>query len=171
MESWLLGMLSQVLAWLSLPDVGLPAVFLVAFVSATLLPMGSEPAVLALVTARPELFWPAVGVATLGNTVGGMVSWWMGRAAARARDRWRQGADPAEPAGPADRSGSHVRAQAWLQRWGPRACLLSWLPVVGDPLCAVAGWLNLPAAPCALYMALGKGLRYVGLTLALQHLL
>ena len=43
----------------------------------------------------------------------------------------------------------------------PKACLLSWLPVVGDPLCAVAGWLQLPFWPCVVYMAIGKFGRYV----------
>jgi membrane protein YqaA with SNARE-associated domain len=53
------------------------------------------------------------------------------------------------------------RALQWLRRWGPRACLLSWLPVVGDPLCGVAGWLRLPFWPCLGYMAAGKFLRYL----------
>ncbi|MEK9895668.1 MAG: DedA family protein, partial [Burkholderiaceae bacterium] len=60
MEEWW----PQLLAWLSLPEVGLTSVFVIALVSATLLPMGSEPAVLALVTLKPELFWPTVLVAT-----------------------------------------------------------------------------------------------------------
>jgi len=60
-----------------------------------------------------------------------------------------------------------VRALAILQRFGAKACLLSWLPVVGDPLCAVAGWLRLPFWPCVLYMAIGKFGRYVVMTAAL----
>ncbi|MDA0228425.1 MAG: DedA family protein, partial [Proteobacteria bacterium] len=66
MDAWW----TELLAWLSLPQVGLTSVFVVAFVSATLLPMGSEPVVLALVTLKPEWFWPAVWVATAGNTLG-----------------------------------------------------------------------------------------------------
>ncbi len=159
------GLLTELLAHLAVPEVGLGAVFLVAFVSATLLPMGSEPAVLALVTARPDLFWPAVVVATLGNTLGGAVSWWMGRGAVHARDAWRARA-PVVGASPGVQ---HPRAQAWLLRWGPAACLLSWLPVVGDPLCAVAGWLRLPFWPCVFYMAVGKALRYITLTALLMR--
>ena len=53
------------------------------------------------------------------------------------------------------------RARAWLQRFGPKACLLSWLPGIGDPLCAVAGWLRLPFWPCLAWMAAGKLARYV----------
>jgi membrane protein YqaA with SNARE-associated domain len=54
-----------------------------------------------------------------------------------------------------------------LRRWGPPACLLSWLPVVGDPLCGVAGWLRLPFWPCVAYMAVGKFLRYLFYTVSL----
>jgi membrane protein YqaA with SNARE-associated domain len=61
----------------------------------------------------------------------------------------------------------NVRALAWLESFGPKACLLSWLPGVGDPLCAVAGWLKLPFWPCVMYMAIGKFARYVTMTAAL----
>jgi len=57
-----------------------------------------------------------------------------------------------------------LRALRWLENLGPKACLLSWLPVVGDPLCAVAGWLKFPLGPCLVYMAVGKFFRYVTLT-------
>ncbi|MCZ8252585.1 MAG: DedA family protein [Hylemonella sp.] len=150
MESWL----HQVLALLALPEYGLSTLFLIAFVSATLLPMGSEPALFGLVKLNPELFWPAVLVATAGNTLGGAVSWAMGWGSHTLVDRVRH-------------SDTHLRALDWLQRIGPRACLLSWLPGVGDPLCAVAGWLRLPFWPCLLYMAIGKLARYVTMTAVL----
>ena len=142
------------LAALALPDVGLGAVFLIALVSATLLPLGSEPAVFALVKLNPALFWPAIAVATLGNTVGGAISWWMGLGAERAWER-------------ATHKPVQLRAVAWLQRFGPKACLLSWLPLVGDPLCAVAGLLRLPFWPCVGYMAVGKFARYLLMTAGL----
>ena len=63
-----------------------------------------------------------------------------------------------------------MRAIEWLQRLGPKACLLSWLPLVGDPLCAVAGWLKMPFWPCVIYMAIGKFLRYLTMTSALLGL-
>lgn len=143
---------------LSLPEVGLSTVFVVAFVSATLLPLGSEPAVFALVKLNPELFWPAILVATAGNTLGGMLTWAMGLGAHEAVERARG-------------SRTHSRALEWLRRFGPKACLLAWLPVIGDPLCAVAGWLKFPALPCAIYMAIGKLLRYLTLTTGLLWLL
>jgi membrane protein YqaA with SNARE-associated domain len=146
--------LNQLLLWMSLPEVGLSTVFVVALVSATLLPMGSEPAVFGLVKLNPELFWPAVLVATAGNTLGGAISWGMGWAAHRAVDGVKGHA-------------TQVRALDWLHRFGPKACLLSWLPVVGDPLCSVAGWLRMPLLPCMAYMAVGKFARYLTMTAAL----
>ncbi|MBO9677313.1 MAG: DedA family protein [Acidovorax sp.] len=148
----------QLLQWLALPQFGLTTVFVVSLVSATLLPLGSEPAVFGLIKLNPELFWPAILVATAGNTLGGAISWWMGLGTHKVVDR--AAGHPTE-----------VRALAWLRRFGPRACLLSWLPVVGDPLCAVAGWLKLPFWPCLAYMAVGKFLRYLVMTGVLLYLM
>ena len=142
---------------LSLPQYGLTTVFVVALLSATLLPMGSEPAVFGLVSINPELFWPAIVVATVGNTLGGAISWAMGYGAHAAVDKARG-------------ESTHVKALQWLERFGPKACLLSWLPAVGDPLCAVAGWLKFPLGPCMIYMAIGKFLRYLTMTAALVWL-
>jgi membrane protein YqaA with SNARE-associated domain len=154
MEDWFTAHLSTLLTALALPQFGLSTVFVVAFVSATLLPVGSEPVVFGLVSLNPAMFWPAILVATLGNTLGGALSWWMGLGAERAYERVTHHA-------------SHPRALRWLERFGPRACLLSWLPVVGDPLCAVAGWLRMPFWPCLAYMAIGKFARYLVMTSAL----
>ena len=150
MELWL----TDLLQWLALPEFGLSTVFVVSFISATLLPMGAEPAVFGLVKLNPELFWAANAVATVGNSLGGMVSWWTGRGSRKVNKRWRE-------------STNHLRALAWLEKLGPKACLLSWLPVVGDPLCAVAGWLQLPLWPCTFYMAIGKFGRYLFMTAGL----
>ena len=139
---------------LALPQFGLSTVFIVSLISATLLPMGSEPAVFGLIKLNPSLFWPAIFVATAGNTIGGAISWWMGYGAELLYERVQ-----------------HKRFQSkalnWLNRFGPKACLLSWLPGVGDPLCAVAGWLKFPFWPCVFYMAIGKFARYLTMTTAL----
>ena len=148
MEAWFQSLLGA----LALPQYGLSTVFVVSLVSATLLPLGSEPAVFGLVKLNPALFWPAICVATVGNTIGGAISWWMGYGAERAYERIQH------------RSPTEGRALRWLERFGARACLLSWLPIVGDPLCAVAGWLRLPFWPCVGYMAVGKFIRYVIMT-------
>ncbi len=150
MEAWI----EHLIAMLALPKFGLSTVFVVSFVSATLLPLGSEPVVFGLVKLNNDLFWPAIAVATAGNTLGGMVTWAMGYGAHQAVDKYGH-------------SPSHVRALRWLERLGPKACLLSWMPVVGDPLCAVAGWLKFPIWPCTFYMCIGKFLRYTAMTAAL----
>jgi membrane protein YqaA with SNARE-associated domain len=96
-------------------------------------------------------------VATLGNTLGGALDWWLGYGAHRVADKYTH-------------QRLHARALDWLQALGPKACLLAWLPLVGDPLCAVAGWLKLPFWPCLAYMAIGKFLRYALMTAALSGL-
>ena len=144
--------MEALLAWLALPQYSLGTVFVVSFISATLLPLGSEPVVYGLIRLDPAMFWPVIGMATLGNTLGGAVDWWMGYGAHRAVDRYKK-------------SHVHLRALNWLERMGPKACLLAWLPLIGDPLCAVAGWLKLPFWPCLFYMAIGKFARYLLLTL------
>jgi membrane protein YqaA with SNARE-associated domain len=143
--TWLLGVLA-------LPQVGLTSLFVVSMLSATILPLGSEPAVFAVVKANGQMFWPAMCVATVGNTIGGIVDYWLGYTAKQAfagerRTRWF----------------------GWLERFGAKTMLLSWLPGVGDPLCALAGWLRLPFWQCVLYMAIGKFLRYVTMTIPLLY--
>src|ERR1700710_976616 len=102
MEAWVQSML----ALLALPKFGLGTVFVVAFVSATFVPLGSEPAVIGLVKLNPDLFWPALLVATIGNTLGGMLTWWMGYAAERAYEHVSHRKPP------------HARALRWLERFG-----------------------------------------------------
>jgi len=153
MEHWY----DTLLALLALPEYGLSSLFIVSFVSATLLPLGSEPALFGLLRLNPDMFWPAVFVATAGNTLGGAVDWWMGYAAHQVADKYSH-------------SKHHLKVLNWLERLGPKACLLSWLPVLGDPLCAVAGWLRLSFWPCLLYMAIGKFARYVTMTVALLYI-
>jgi membrane protein YqaA with SNARE-associated domain len=150
MEAWF----ESALALLALPKYGLSTVFVVSLVSATLLPLASEPAVFGLVKLNPALFWPTVLVATAGNTIGGAISWWMGYGVELAYEH-------------VTHKKGQVRALRYLERFGPKACLLSWLPGVGDPLCAVAGWLKMPFWPCVAYMAIGKFARYVTMTVVL----
>lgn len=150
MDAWI----APLLALLALPHLSLGAIFVVAFLSATLLPMGSEPVVFGVVQLNPDMFWSAVLVATLGNTLGGALDWWLGFEAHRVADKFQH-------------RHWHARALDWLRALGPKACLLAWLPLVGDPLCAVAGWLKLSFWPCLAYMAIGKFVRYVVMTAAL----
>ncbi len=173
-DSWMDGLL----AWLALPQFGLSSVFLVSFVSATLVPLGSEPVVYGMVKLRPDLFWETVAIATVGNTLGGIVDYWMGRGAEWMLERRLHLDEHGLPMVPslATAGGSsaakapgkwHQRAVRWMERFGAFGCVLSWLPGIGDPLCAVAGWLRLPFWRCVLWMAIGKFLRYVTMTAGL----
>jgi membrane protein YqaA with SNARE-associated domain len=140
-EAWL----SSFLETLSIPGVGLPAIFVWATISATLLPLGSEAVVFGYVKLNPHMFWPAILVATAGNTLGGMINYWLafGVHQAVAKDRHTP------------------RALVWFEKLGPKALFFSFLPAIGDPLTAVAGWLKLPWLPCLLWQAAGKFLRYL----------
>jgi membrane protein YqaA with SNARE-associated domain len=153
MEAWL----ESIFALLALPQFGLSTLFVAAFVSATLVPVGSEPVLFGLLKLNPDMFWQAIAVATAANTLGGMVTWWMGYGAHKVADKYSH-------------SKHHLRVLGWLEKLGPKACLLSWLPIVGDPLCAVAGWLKLPFWPCVGYMAIGKFARYLCMTVALLYI-
>lgn len=176
METYTATAVAWLLATLALPSVGLSAIFLVSLVSATLLPMGSEPAVYAYVMLT-QLFWPTVLVATLGNTLGGAISYGMGRGAWRVVRAWdkakappaaepEQGLIP-EPLPEATGGRWHRVCVRWLERLGPRALFFAWLPAVGDPLCAVAGFMRFAFWPSLFYMAVGKLLRYALMTATL----
>ena len=124
------------------PAYGLWGLGLYSFLSATVLPGGSEVALFALLRQDASLFLPALIMSTVGNTLGGMFTWWCGR----FMPRWQrmQGLP-------------HVDK---IERWGSPLLLLSWVPLLGDALCLAAGWLRLHWLPCCLFMATGKLLRY-----------
>ena len=128
-------------------DFSLWTLFSSAFISSTLFPGGSE-AVLAYLSASAN-HSPAVLllVASVGNTLGGLSSWGLGRLIV-----WKYPLRALES--------KHQRAFEHLQRWGTPALLLSWLPVVGDPLCLVAGWLKMNFFLSLVFIAAGKTLRY-----------
>ncbi|RBA25067.1 YqaA family protein [Herminiimonas fonticola] len=133
-------------------EVGLSSVFIISLISATLLPMGSEPAVFAVIKANAALFWPVILVATAGNTLGGVINYWLGAGAKKMFAEERQ-----------------TRWFSWLQRFGAKTMLLAWLPGIGDPICLLGGWLKLPFWPCVVYMAIGKFLRYVTISWLLLY--
>jgi len=167
LEAALLSAIHWLMAALALPEVGLSAIFFVSLASATLLPLGSEPAVFGYLKLAPDMFWPAILVATVGNTAGGAITYAMGLGAWRAVERWK--ARHPHRVHPERMHGRwHALAHGCLHRMGPPALLLSWVPFAGDPLCAVAGWLRLPFWPCVGYMAVGKFARYLTMTLFLM---
>lgn len=130
--------------------VGLWALFISSFLAATLLPGGSEAVLFALLKMQSASFWPALIVATIGNTLGGLSSYAIGRVL------------PQRAADPSTRAGRwQQRARAWAQRHGSPVLLGAWIPIVGDPLCLAAGWLRLKLLPVTLFMAAGKLARYL----------
>lgn len=123
---------------------GLAALFAASFIAATVLPMSSEAALFGYLKLYPANTALAVLVATFGNTAGGMSTYFLGRLVpARTRDRL----DP--------------RALRWLTRFGAPALLLAWLPLVGDALCAAAGWLRVGWLAALSFMAAGRLARYL----------
>jgi membrane protein YqaA with SNARE-associated domain len=129
--------------WLNIgAEAGLWGMFLSSFLAATLLPGGSEALLFVLLQLHPEEWWPALGLATLGNTLGGMISY--------ASGRWL----------PRGQKFEHLPGQDWVRRWGSPILLLAWTPLIGDALCIGTGWLRLDWRACAAFMALGKFARY-----------
>ena len=131
-----------------LADVSLWGLFLSAFVSSTIFPGGSEVVLGVLAAARHYDPWALLAIASLGNTLGALTILLLGALLARRFP-------------PENRlARKQQRALAWLRRWGSPALLLSWLPVVGDPLCFAAGFLRMPFLVSLLFIALGKTARY-----------
>ncbi len=115
-----------------------------SFLSATLLPGSSEALLIALLIAQKGSVYGLLLAASVGNTLGGLTNILLGRFLPLNRQgRW------------------HDTAMTWLHRWGPATLLLSWLPVVGDLLCVLAGWLRFAWLPTVLFLAIGKTLRYI----------
>jgi membrane protein YqaA with SNARE-associated domain len=148
-------------------DLSLWGLFISSLLSATLLPGSSELVLLGVLNLHPELFWPALGVGTLGNTLGGMITFGMG---------WmlphRQGGSNA--AGHPTAYSPRVQKQSLkhiekVRRYGTPALLLAWAPIIGDALCLAAGWLRLNPWQAALFMAGGKFARYYFIAL-LQYI-
>ncbi|OFZ72976.1 MAG: hypothetical protein A2W04_01905 [Betaproteobacteria bacterium RBG_16_64_9] len=125
--------------WLFSPEASLGSLLLAAFLAATLIPMSSELALFAVLKLHQDLLWPAIGIATLGNTLGGLSSYAIGRLIAREK-----------PLEQVER----------VQRYGAPILLFAWLPLVGDALCVAAGWLKLNWVAVAAWQAAGRFARY-----------
>ena len=130
-------------------DLSLWGLFASAFVSATLFPGGSEVVLATLAHVQHHDFGVLLGVATLGNTLGGMSTWLLGWLLAM-----RYPLDQPHKAG-------QQRAIRHLKKYGSPLLLLSWFPVVGDPLCFAAGWLRMSVWLAVIFIAAGKAARYV----------
>lgn len=123
------------------------ALFAWSFLAATILPLASEPMLVALVRSSDGIAGPVL-VATAGNYLGACTTYWLARAAARR-------------VGPVAKAvASHARATRLLERLGQPALLLSWVPIVGDAIVAVAGAVGIGFAPFSLWVIAGKLARY-----------
>jgi membrane protein YqaA with SNARE-associated domain len=136
------------------------ALFASAFISATIFPGQSEVLLVGLLAAgHPPL--ALLIVASIGNVLGSVCSWGMGRGIETFRDRrWF----PVKPE-------ALERAKQWFARYGKWALLLSWAPVIGDPITLLAGVLRVPLLQFVLLVAVAKTARYVVLALLAMHFL
>ncbi len=129
--------------------------FAAALVAATLLPMQSEAALVGLLLSGYSP-WLLLVVASTGNVLGSVINWLLGRGIERFRDRrWF----------PANQAALN-RAQSWYRRYGKWSLLLSWAPIVGDPLTVIAGVMREPLPVFLALVTIAKVGRYAVLTVA-----
>lgn len=128
---------------------GYSALFTVSFLAATLLPLGSEWLLVAMLLRH---FDPAftVSIATAGNFLGALSTYFLGLVGSEFLTRKILRVDVAQ----------QEKAERFYQRYGSWSLLLSWLPVIGDPLCLVGGILKVPFARFSLLVLAGKTARY-----------
>ena len=129
--------------------LSLASLFASSFLSATLLPGNSEVVLVAMLLSGVSQPWLLVVIATMGNSLGGLTNVILGRFfPLREKSRWQE------------------KAVGWLKRYGAATLLLSWMPVIGDLLCLLAGWMRISWGPVLFFLCLGKALRYVLVALA-----
>lgn len=129
--------------------LSLLSLFASSFLSATLLPGNSEVVLIGMLISGVSHPWLLVLIATMGNSLGGVTNVILGRLfPQRDNSRWRE------------------KAMGWLRRYGAATLLLSWMPVIGDLLCVLAGWMRLSWGPVLFFLCLGKALRYVAIAAA-----
>lgn len=129
--------------------LSLASLFASSFLSATLLPGNSEVVLVAMLLSGVSQPWLLVVIATMGNSLGGLTNVILGRFfPLREKSRWQE------------------KAAGWLKRYGAATLLLSWVPVIGDLLCLLAGWMRISWGPVLFFLCLGKALRYVLVALA-----
>ncbi|EPR7715237.1 YqaA family protein [Enterobacter hormaechei] len=124
--------------------LSLASLFANSFLSSTLLPGNSEVVLVAMLLSGVSQPWLLVLIATMGNSLGGLTNVILGRFfPLREKSRWQE------------------KAVGWLKRYGAATLLLSWMPVIGDLLCLLAGWMRISWGPVLFFLCLGKALRYV----------
>lgn len=122
-------------------ETSLAALFASSFLSATILPGNSELVLVKVLLDHPDRATAALLIATVGNTLGSMTTYALGRIVPERKKA--------------------ARGLAWVRRYGAPALFFAWLPIVGDALCAAAGWLRVPWARSLAFIAAGKFVRYL----------
>jgi membrane protein YqaA with SNARE-associated domain len=123
--------------------------FISALGAATILPFSSEATLLIMLNQSLNIYWLWL-FATLGNTIGAMINWWLGRYMLNYQDKkWF----------PVSQQGIY-RSQKWFQKYGVWSLLMSWLPIIGDALTLTAGFLKVKFSLFLVLTAIGKGARY-----------
>lgn len=128
--------------WIS-PENGLAGLFAASFLAATVIPLSSEAALFGFLRLYPDEAGVALAVATLGNSLGGLTSYALGRL---LPERTQANLD--------------ARVLEKLRRYGSPVTFFAWLPVVGDGLCIAAGWLRLNWLAVTAFMTAGRFARY-----------
>lgn len=134
------------------PVLALAGLFFWSFLAATIVPIGSEPALVAIVRSSGEIALP-VAIATAGNVLGAATTWWIGKRLGTALEAKRPP------------SSWDARARRMFERWGQPSLLLAWLPLVGDAIVLVAGAAGVKAGPFLVWVTIGKAARYIAVAL------
>ncbi|MEN9911817.1 MAG: hypothetical protein RI956_261 [Pseudomonadota bacterium] len=154
--SWFNIIVEQITIFLSLPEYALPVLFLWCMASATVLPLSSEVMVLSYVNVNPDKVNLTLVLATLGNTLGGMINYYVAFTAQKMAANTKL----------VTQSPNMLR---WLEKAGAKMLFFSFIPIIGDPLTLLAGWLKLPWLPCLLWQFAGKLTRYAAILILAQY--
>ena len=129
----------------------LVGLFILSFLAATLLPGGSEAALIGMAALSTHSILTLLIVASIGNTLGSVLNYWLGRFALQYQDReWF-------PVSNADLT----KAQGWFAHWGQWSLLLAWVPIIGDPLTVAAGLMRMSFGRFLILVAISKITRYM----------
>ncbi len=132
--------------------------FFVALLSASILPLQSEAVLVGLLLSETHPVWLLLAVASTGNVLGSLVNWYLGKYLQHFQHRRRFPVKPDQL----------DKASRWYQKYGKWSLLLSWVPIIGDPLTVIAGVLREPFVPFLLLVTVAKVSRYLvlaGITL------
>jgi membrane protein YqaA with SNARE-associated domain len=135
----------------------LAGLFFWSFLAATVLPFSSEVPLVVYVRSYQQLTIPVL-VATMGNYLGSCTTYWLARRAAQALGKGHEAPE------------SQTRSARLLRRFGQPALLLSWVPIIGDALVALAGAMRMPFGAFSFWVAISKGLRYIAVAWAAASL-